>query len=53
MFELDLDLAQRRYGPEWVPAAAWYRSHALTVLTEVYADADVVDVAFRAHRNLK
>jgi acyl-CoA dehydrogenase len=38
MFELDLDVAVSRYGPEWAKAAAWYRSNSLAVLD----DPDVV-----------
>jgi acyl-CoA dehydrogenase len=34
VFELNPDRAVQLYGPEWVEAAAWYRSHALDVVDD-------------------
>ena len=34
MFELDFELASRRYAADWLNLAAWYRRFALDVVTE-------------------
>lgn len=56
MFELDLERAGRRYGPEWLEAAAWYRANSLAVVTNPdfvleHTDHPSVDQKMKAEFN--